>query len=213
MIRILLADDHKVFREGLESLIRHEKDLVVVGQAKNEDEIMAIVENKEVDVILLDITMAGTSGIDVTRKIKAQKPEIKILAFSMHDEKEYVIQMLKAGAAGYLLKNTGKDEMLIAIHAVAAGDSFFSHEISEILLRQITNYTKAVSKKDGVPLTVREIEVLGLITNGLSNLEIAEKLFISIRTVDTHRRNLLKKLNVKNTAGLVRYAIKHSIIE
>lgn len=211
MINIVLVDDHKIFREGLQSLMKEEKDLNIAGQACNEQELMAILQETPIDLILLDVTMEGASGIDITKNIKKIFPKVKILAFSMHDEKEYVIRMLEAGAAGYLLKNTGKDEMLTAIHAVAGGDSFFSHEISEMLLRQVTKSPGHEHSKH--PLSKREAEVLKLIAEGYSNPEIAEKLFISIRTVDTHRRNILDKLRLKNTAGLVRYAIRQGFVQ
>jgi DNA-binding NarL/FixJ family response regulator len=162
----------------------------------------------------MDIDMGETSGIDMTIEIKKDYPEIKILTLSMHGEKNYIVKILEAGANGYILKNAGKEEIITAIQTVANGGTYFSSQVSEKLLEYLKHPSK--QKKDiskDVTLTEREIEILKLISEEYSNPEIAEKLFISVRTVDTHRRNLLEKLGVKNTAGLVKYAIKVGILE
>lgn len=215
-ITILIADDHKIFREGLAELLGKEPNMLVVGDAGNSNEIHEILKQQKVDIILMDIDMGENeiSGIDLTAEITKSSPKTKVLALSMHGDKNYIVKMLEAGATGYILKNAGKDEMINAIQTVANGNTYFSSQVSAKLLEQIINPSSAKKNKpEGTPLTDREIEVLKLIADEYSNPEIAEMLFISIRTVDTHRRNLLDKLGVKNTAGLVKYAIQHGLLE
>ena len=215
-IRVIIADDHKIIRVGLRGMLERESDIEISGEAENADEVMALLEKQPAHVILMDIDLGETSGIDATRNIKITYPAIHVLGLTMHEEPSYIIKMLEAGASGYLLKNAGRDELLIAIHTVAKGDSYFSQKVSATLLHAITQKkpasettTKLMSQN---PLSEREVEVLRLIAQEFSNGEIADKLFISIRTVDTHRRNLLEKLQVKNTVGLVKYAIEKGII-
>ncbi|GAB5522816.1 MAG: response regulator transcription factor [Roseivirga sp.] len=213
-INLAIADDHKMFREGLSELLTKEGDIAVVGEAGGRIELLDILAKEKVDVILMDITMGDDNGIQITEELKKTQPELKILALSMHDDKNYIVKMLEVGASGYILKNAGKDEMLNAIHTVANGNTYFSSQVSAKLLEHLTNPQAAAKKKpEGIPLTDREIEVLKLIADEHSNPEIAEKLFISIRTVDTHRRNLLEKIGAKNTAGLVKYAIQKGLLE
>jgi len=211
-IKVLIADDHKIIRVGLRGLIELSKDIEVVAEAENGTQVIELVKKVEVDVVLMDIDMGHTSGIETTQKLKKEHPEINVLGLTMHEEQEYIVEMLEAGASGYLLKNTGMDELLTAIRTAAKGDSYFSHQVSTTLLQAITQKkTFPTFKNHNGPLTEREIEVLQLIAREFSNGEIAEKLFISIRTVDTHRRNLLEKLQVKNTAGLVKYAMEKGL--
>ncbi len=213
-INIVIADDHRIFREGLAELLGKEKKLNIVGGTGSRDELLAILKDQSIGVVIMDIDMGEVSGIDLTREIRQMDPSIKVLALSMHGDKSYIVKMLEAGAQGYILKNAGKEEMLNAIHTVANGNTYLSSQVSAKLIEQLTN--PAASKKvkpEGIPLTDREIEVLQLIAEEYSNSEIAEKLFISIRTVDTHRRNLLEKLGVKNTAGLVKYAIQKGLLD
>lgn len=211
-INIIIADDHKMFREGLAELLSKSKDLNIIGGAGNRDEILALLASQNIDVIIMDIDMGEISGITLTAEIRALCPQIRVLALSMHGEKNYIVKMLEAGASGYILKNAGKEEMMNAIRTVANGDTYLSSQVSARLIDHITNPEKK-QKQEGIPLTEREIEVLRLIADEYSNSEIANKLFISIRTVDTHRRNLLEKLQVKNTAGLVKYAISKGLLE
>ncbi len=213
-IRVLIADDHKIIRVGLRGLIELSPDIEVVAEAENGTEVKELVQKVKVDVVLMDIDMGHTSGIETTRQLKTTHPEINVLGLTMHEEQEYIIEMLEAGASGYLLKNTGMEELLNAVRTAAKGDSYFSQQVSATLLQAITRQKTAPSSKSNhtMPLTDREIEVLRLISQEHSNGEIAEKLFISVRTVDTHRRNLLEKLQAKNTAGLVKYAIEKGLI-
>jgi DNA-binding NarL/FixJ family response regulator len=215
-IKVLIADDHKIIRVGLRGILEREEDILVSGEAENSEEVMRVLEENPAEVILMDIDLGETDGIITTRKVKQLYPAIHVLGLTMHEEPTYIIKMLEAGASGYVLKNAGRDELLTAIHTVAKGDSYFSQKVSATLLQAITRQKEnpdAPKKPIGpTPLSDREIEVLRLIAQEFSNGEIAEKLFISIRTVDTHRRNLLEKLQVKNTVGLVKYALDKGII-
>ena len=212
MISLIIADDHKIFRDGIISLLENESGIKVSGEAGNEDELFAQLATAQPDLVLMDISMGATNGIDATERIKQLYPEVRVLALSMHSESSYILKMLEAGASGYLLKDSGSREMIAAIRTVASGDTYFSQLVSQTLMSHLSGAKKIKEKMQGVPLTKREIEVLQLIAEEYSNPEIAEKLFISIRTVDTHRRNLLEKLGVKNTAGLVKNAIKLGLI-
>lgn len=215
VIRVIIADDHKIIRVGLRGLLEREKDIEVTGEAESAEDVLKLMASKPADVVLMDIDLGDTDGITITRKIKETYPLIHVLGLTMHEEPDYIIKMLEAGASGYLLKNAGREELLSAIHAVAKGDSYFSQKVSATLLQAITRQREIPEQKKQTvasPLSDREIEVLRLIAQEYSNGEIAEKLFISIRTVDTHRRNLLEKLQVKNTVGLVKYAIEKGII-
>ncbi len=215
-IKVVIADDHKIIRVGLRGLLEREKDISVVGEAENAEDIEKLLASQSADVILMDIDLGETDGIVATKRVKELHPELQVLGLTMHEEPDYIIKMLEAGASGYLLKNAGREELLAAIHTVAKGDSYFSQKVSATLLQAVTRQKTATPevKKTQIqtPLSEREIEVLRLIAQEYSNGEIAEKLFISIRTVDTHRRNLLEKLQVKNTVGLVKYAINKGLI-
>jgi len=212
-IRILLADDHKIFREGVRSILEKEQDMEVVGEAANGVEVIELIEQVEVDVLVLDIDIGTPNGIEITELISQNHPETKILILSMMGLHDFVIQALEKGAIGFLLKNTGKDEVLTAIRSVSKGDSYFSREVSAILIEQLQKPASLKRKSTEIPISPREIEVLKLIAQEFSNSEIAEKLYISIRTVDTHRRNLLEKLGAKNTAGLVKFAIQKGLVD
>lgn len=212
-IRVLLADDHKIFREGVRSLLDREKDMEVVDEASNGLEVLEKVKNQAIDVVVLDIDIGKPNGIEVAEAISMNHPEVKILILSMIGLHDFVLQALEKGAIGFLLKNTGKDEVLTAIRSVAKGDSYFSKEVSSILIEQLHKPGASKKRDLDIPISPREMEVLKLISQEYSNSEIADKLFISIRTVDTHRRNLLEKLGAKNTAGLVRYAIRKGLVD
>ena len=215
-IKVLLADDHKIIRIGLRGILEREEDMEVVGEAESGSEVLDMLQKSVTDVVLMDIDMGRSNGTETTRKVRVMFPDVRVLALTMHEEAEHIIYMLEAGASGYLLKNVGRDELLSAIRTVVQGNSYFSHTVSATLLKAITDLkskpSSASKQTSGSPLSDREIEVLKLIAQEHSNGEIAEKLFISIRTVDTHRRNILEKLQVKNTAGLVKYAIEKALI-
>jgi len=212
-IRVLLADDHKIFREGVRSILKKEKDMEVVGEASNGAEVLERIKQVKVDVIVLDIDIGLPNGIEITEQVSKNHPETKVLILSMMGLHDFVIQALEKGAIGFLLKNTGKDEVLTAIRSVSKGDSYFSREVSAILIEQLQKPASSRRKNTDIPISPREIEVLKLIAQEFSNSEIAEKMYISIRTVDTHRRNLLEKLGAKNTAGLVKFAIQKGLAD
>lgn len=212
MIKLFIADDHKVFRDGVSSILENMEDIKVIGQAGNSTEANEGIHKLLPDVVLMDISMPETNGIELTKILKKALPETKILIFSMHHESSYIIKALEAGASGYLLKDAGSTEMVNAIRAVYNNGTYYSPEVSGVLIQHLTNGTNPNEKRKDTPLTKRETEILQLIAAEYSNPEIAEKLFISPRTVDTHRRNLLAKLDLKNTAGLVKYAIKNNLV-
>ena len=213
-IRVMIADDHKIFRDGIKSILEKEKDMEVVEEAARGSEVIEKVSKADgIDVVVLDIDMGKPNGIEIAEVLSKEYPDIKILILSMMGLHDFVIQALEKGAIGFILKNAGKDEMLTAIRSVAKGDSYFSKEVSAILIEHLNKPRVSKKRIEGIPLSARELEVLKLIVEENSNPEIAEQLFISIRTVDTHRRNLLEKLGVKNTAGLVKYAIQKGLLE
>lgn len=211
-IKVLIADDHKIFRDGILSLLGSEEDVEVIGEAANGREVMTLLKTRQPDLILMDISMGESSGIETTLLLKKEYPHIKVLVLSMHSESSYVMKMLELGASGYLLKDAGKHEMLTAIRTVASGNTYYSSEVSARLVEHLTRKSAPRKSNENIPLTSRELEVLKLIAEEYSNTEIAEKLYISIRTVDTHRRNLIEKLKVKNTAGLVKFALQQGLI-
>jgi DNA-binding NarL/FixJ family response regulator len=210
-IRILLADDHPMVRSGLIKLLEPYKEFVVVGEAGDGEEAVALTKKLEPDIVIIDLSMPKLSGIEATKLIRKNNPITKVLVLTMHDNEEYVYQIFKCGAGGYLLKNTGKDELAAAIQAVAKGDTFFSPRVSEIMvnayLRKADIREELPASNEDIPLTNREKEILFYIADGLNNSQIAEKLFISARTVDTHRTNIMQKLDIHDAANLVRYAI------
>jgi len=212
MIRILIADDHRVFREGIKLILENLQDIEVVGEASDGMEVLQQIETSNPDVILLDISMGELGGIETALILKEKYPGTKILVLSMHHESSYIVHMLEAGAAGFLLKDSGSRELINAIRTVAEGGVYYSKQVSAAIVAHLTKQSASKEKKTNIPLTKREQEVLRLIAEENSNAEIADRLFISIRTVDTHRRNLLEKLGAKNTAGLVKAAIKLGLI-
>lgn len=212
MIKVLVADDHKVFRDGITSILNEVPDITVVGQASDGHDVLDQLRQIDPEVILMDITMKETSGIDTTSMVKRQYPDIKVLVLTMHSEPAYILKMLEVGADGYLLKEAGREEMIRAIRTVKQGDNYYSKQVNATLVEQLTRPKKSQKEKKGIPLSKREQEILQLIAEEYSNGEIAKKLFISVRTVDAHRRNLLEKTGSKNTAGLVRYALAQGLI-
>ncbi len=213
MIKLAIVDDHKMFRQGVASILEDESNIKVLWSVATSKEVFDSIETKPVDIILMDITLGEESGITLTKLLLERDPNLKIIALTMHYEESYVVKILENGAKGYLLKDASASEMLNAIRTVADGGTYYSQFASNVLIKHITKGTKPKDKNQEIPLSKREIEILSLIAQEYSNPEIAKQLFISIRTVDTHRRNLLDKLQVKNTAGLVKKAIKFGIID
>lgn len=198
-------------RSGLIKLLEPYKEFVVVGEAGDGEEAVAMTKKLEPDIVIIDLSMPKLSGIEATKLIRKNNPTTKVLVLTMHDNEEYVYQIFKCGAGGYMLKNTGKDDLAAAIRAVAKGETFFSPRVSEIMvnayLRKADVREELPLSNEDVLLTKREKEILFYIADGLNNSQIAEKLFISARTVDTHRTNIMQKLDIHDAANLVRYAL------
>jgi len=215
MIDILLVDDHKIVRDGIKALLFTNGLINIVGECEDGNQVLDFVENNSVDIILMDINMQDINGIDCTKMVIEKHPNVKVIALTMHIEEGYISKILKSGASGYILKNTGKSELIDAIKKVNNGENYFSKEVSNVMMNKYmkkSGVRKSSSSLASVDdLTKREVEILGLIAEEMTNNEIGEKLFISPRTVDTHRRNLLQKLGVKNTAGLVKFAIQNGV--
>jgi len=210
-IKVLLADDHQIIVDGLKSLLQNTADIQVAGEANNGREVLRLLGILKIDVILMDIDMPVMNGIDALKEIKRILPGIKVIILSMHQEAGMIKSLMAIGADGYILKSTSQDELIGAIRKVAAGQPYFSPEVTLSLLNTPQNNLQS-SKQQTEMLTDREEEILKLIAEGFSNKEIGTKLFISHRTVDTHRTNLMKKLNANNIAGLISYAIKNGIV-
>lgn len=213
-IRILIADDHTVVRSGLRSLFASAPDFSVIGEAVNGEEAVQLASECKPDIVIIDISMPKLSGIEATRIMKKDNPELKVLILTIHESKGYVYQMIRAGANGYVLKNAGKEELFAAVRAVISGEPFFSPGISKLIIDEFIERAKSEASQKPPPelLTKREVEILRYIAEGMTNQEIADKLFLSIRTVNTHRTNIMLKLNIHDTARLVRYAIEHGIV-
>ncbi len=213
MPNILLADDHKIIRDGIISLLENEKDFNIIAEAENGFEVLDILKDETIDIVVMDISMPEMNGIECTKEIKKLYPEIRVLILSMYNEEQYVNEVFNSGASGYILKNSGKEDLVDAIITVLTGKPYYSSEVTETYIRSLTMNTKKPSKNNAIikELSSREIEVLELIVNEFTNQEIAEKLNISIRTVDAHRRNLLNKIDARNTAGLVKFAVTNNM--
>lgn len=207
MIRVFIVDDHPVVIEGIHSLLQHEKDIEWAGQAMNAQSCLGFFVNNKADVVLMDISMKGMDGVELCGVMKEKYPEVMILGLSTFNQGLYIKKMMENGASGYILKNSSKEELIEAINAVHSGAIFFSGEVGQAL----QEYQKA-SKNELPSLSNREKEILGLIAEGFTNPQIAEKIFLSQFTVDSHRKNLLAKLNVKNTATLIKFAVEHKLI-
>ncbi len=212
-IRVLLVDDHVIVRDGLKTLIGPQHGMEVVGEAESGKQALRLCKEEAVDLIIMDINMPEMNGIEATRKIREVYPEIKILALTMSDRDTHIRSMIQAGASGYILKNAGKKELKKATEALMEGRHYFSDHAAKSVMTELVRKKGKVEKAGPVRLTPRELEVLALIVNEHTNQEIADKLYISIRTVDAHRRNLLQKTGARNTAGLVRYALSHNLLE
>jgi DNA-binding NarL/FixJ family response regulator len=209
-IRIIIADDHQLFRNGLKILLNAFPDFEVAGEASNGEEFLKILRNTGAEVALMDINMPEMDGVEATRKGLKLNPDIKIIALSMYGEEEYYYKMVDAGAKGFVLKDSDISEVKEAILTVSKGGSYFSQELLYHVIQKIKHRE---SESKSANLSKREKEILLKICEGLSNQEIAETLFISKRTVDKHRANLLGKTNSKNTASLILFAIKNKLIE
>lgn len=207
MIKILLADDHPLILNGLRTLLAGFKDLHIVGEAIDGEEVVRQCRKLKPDVVVMDISMPRKSGLEAAHELKTASPGSRVLFLTMHESEEYAGQVLEQGAGGYILKSAEKTELVTAIRKVASGERYFGRAVQAIVERAGSRREKA----GAIPITRREREIIRLIVQGLTNQEIAEKLFISPRTVDTHRSNLMQKLELRNAAALVKYAIEHGL--
>lgn len=215
-IGVLVADDHTIVRRGLVSLLSLDEGIEVVGEATDGRVAVDRAAELDPDVVLMDISMPGLNGLEATRLIKKQMPHIKVLVLSAHDKDEYILNVVRSGANGYLLKNTSAEDLYAAIRAVHSGHAFFSPSVSKVLLDSYMDGGKPDEDSGAVQteqrLTPREREILQLIAEGKTHQETATLLHISVRTVDTHCVNIMKKLDIHESAGLVRYAITNGIV-
>lgn len=211
-VRIVLVDDHTLFRTGLAGLLSQRDGFEVVADYGSGEEFLAALESLEVDVVFMDISMPGIDGAETTRRALEMRPELKIITLSMYGDDHYYTRMVVSGASGFLLKDSEIDEVYAAVESAMAGDSYFSSALLGSLTRNMS-VLNALSPNEEDELSAREMEILVEVCRGLSNQEIADKLFISKRTVDKHRANILEKTGCKNTANLVVYAIKNHLVD
>lgn len=212
-VRIMLVDDHKMIREGIKTYLAEDESYKIVGEAENGIDCLEQLESLEVDLVLSDLNMPEMDGLELAKELKSKFPDIKLIALTMMGESQHIKQMLAEGAMGYLLKNCGESEVKLAIQNVMMGGTYYSPEVTNIIMNNIRKVKTKSSSNVAMemPLTDREKEVLRLILKEYSNQEIADELFISVRTVDAHKRNLLDKTGSKNVAGLVIYVVDRQL--
>ena len=210
-IRILLVDDHKITRDGLRSMFEKLADMEVIGEAETGREGVKLARELNPDVVIMDISMPDLNGIDATRQILAESPKIKVIALSMYSDRRYVIGMLKAGVSGYLLKSCAFDELANAVNAVVKNQSYISPQIADTVMQDYTRNLTIDDTSTVSALTPREREVLQLIAEGLTSSQIASRLFVSEKTVSTHRRQIMEKLNIYSIAELTKYALREGL--
>lgn len=210
-IKIFILDDHQMLIDGLKALLVNENSFEITGTSTNAKKALEMISRNMPDIVLTDINMPEMNGLEFTRTIKSKYPEIKVLALSMFGEKSTISEVLDAGASGYILKNTGKDELINALLKISAGGMFFSDEISAEMMKSLSE--RGLRKEDEkVHLTEREKEIIQLIAKEYSNAQIGETLFISERTVETHRKNIFRKAGAKTVVGLIKFAIENKLI-
>ena len=210
MIRIVVADDHTIVREGLKQVLSAASDFSIVGEAQSGHEVLLRVRDLEFDVLLLDMSMPGKSGIELIKQVRGEKPKLRILVLSMHQERQYAVRAIKAGASGYLTKESAAVQLIAAIRKVAAGGAFITEAVAEQLA------LGAMPQTEGLPheaLSDREFQVFRLLASGEAVSKIAEALSLSVKTVSTHKARIMQKMNMSNPAELIRYAIKHRLID
>jgi two-component system response regulator NreC len=210
-IKVLIADDHKIVREGLRTMLEKEPDIKVVGEAVDGRMTERLARELAPEVIIMDVAMPNLNGIEATRQIAADLPGIKIIALSMHDDRRFVLNMFKAGAVGYMLKDCAFKDLVKAIRVVMSNKTYMSNEIAEIVLKNYLASSSTLEATAFQRLTPRECEVLQLIAEGKNTTKIAESLHISVKTVETHRKQIMEKLNIKTVAELTKYAIREGL--
>jgi len=210
MIRIVIADDHTIVREGLKQVLSAASDLTIVGEAQNGHEVLQRVREQDFDVLLLDMSMPGKSGIELIKQVRAEKPRLRIMVLSMHQEPQYAVRAIRAGASGYLTKESASAQLVSAIRKVAGGGAYITDAVAEQLA------LGAMPQTDGPPhsaLSDRELQVFRLLVAGGTVSEIADQLNLSVKTVSTHKARILQKMNMSNPTELIRYALQHGLIE
>ncbi len=210
MIRVVIADDHTIVREGLKQLLLAAGVFEIAGEARDGHEVLKLVREKEFDVLLLDLSMPGKSGMDLIKQVKSERPRLRILVLSMHQEHQYAVRAIKAGASGYLTKDSASTQLVSAIEKVAGGGAFISAEVAEQLA------LGAMPQTDGPPhasLSDREYQVFQMLVAGQAVSEIASELNLSVKTVSTHKARLMEKMGIDNQAELVRYAMRHRLVD
>ncbi len=213
-IRIILVDDHEIVRAGLRMLLDSHKDIEIIGEAENGQQALELCQKDPPDIVIMDITMPGASGLEVTRQIKQQYPNTSVLALTIHEGEQYFFEMLNAGASGYVPKRAAPTDLVNAIHAVHSGEVYLHPTVAKALVKDYVQRVQMGWERasyDG--LTEREQQVLKMIAEGMMNKEIAEQLAISVRTVERHRENIMSKLNLHTRAELVRYAVDKGLID
>ncbi len=213
-IKIFIADDHNLVRQGIVTLLKNQVDFEVVGEASDGAQTVRLVKELNPDIIIMDISMPTLNGLEATFRIKHDMPDAKVLILTQHESEEYILEIIKAGASGYILKSAVSEELVDGIFTLERGEKFFSPSVSKMMMENYINKVKGHNTlKDNFTLTHREKEVLQLIAEGNTNQQVAEKLFISARTVEFHRANIMHKLNLHDVAGLVKYAIQKGVIQ
>ncbi len=210
MIKILIADDHAIVREGLKQILAETPDMIVADEASNGQELIAKMEKSEVDVVLLDISMPGRNGIEVLKQLKAERPRVSVLILSMYSEEQYAMRALRAGASGYLTKESAPDELIEAIRRVSKGRKYISPSVAEKLA---VNLEPGTEKPPHEILSDREYQVMCMIASGKTVKEIGDELQLSVKTISTYRSRILEKLDLRNNAALTHYAIQNRLVE
>jgi DNA-binding NarL/FixJ family response regulator len=214
VITIIIIDDHQIVREGIEAMLLTNKQIKIIGQASDYLELLSLLKKQNPDILLLDIALPGKSGIKITSELKENNEKIKILMLSGNTDEKNIIDSIKAGADGFLPKDTSKDELIEAIVLVNNGEKYFGANLSKVIYESYVHIVKTKNNENtATKLSERETEIIKLLSKGSSSKEIAEKLFISPRTVESHKANILSKLNLKTNADLIIYAIKNEIVK
>jgi DNA-binding NarL/FixJ family response regulator len=213
-ITLVIVDDHQIVRDGIKAMLLCHKEINVIGEAADCIELYTLLEQNQPDIIVLDISMPGKTGVEITRELIEKNPETKILILTANTDEQSIMDSIKAGAAGFLNKDTSREEFISAIKSIYHGEGYFGEKLSKIIYRSYIQHIKSVREPEKeIGLSEREIQIVKLFSEGLSSKEIADKIFLSPRTVETHKSNILEKLNLKNNIELVKYAIKNGIIE
>lgn len=210
MIRIAIADDHDIVRAGLKQIIADEEDMEVAGESNSGEKLLELIKKHDYDVVLLDLKMSGMSGIEVMKHIKAIKPSLPIIVLSMHAEDQYAVRTIKAGASGYITKETAVENLISAIRRVAAGGKYISPTLAETLAESVAGGGSDLPHEN---LTDREFQVLCMIASGKTVSEIGAELFLSVKTISTYRQRILEKMNMKNNSEITHYVIKNNILD